>query len=80
MQLNSNDKSTEAKLIYKEEREKWLVINDGIINNKKIIIKYQNANGKTSDRIVHPYAMFTYYEANYIVGYCESKKIYDSSN
>ena len=69
-----NDKSAKAKIIYEQERSKWLVINDGIINGKKLKIKYKNANGSTTERIVNPYALFTYYEANYLIGYCENKK------
>lgn len=73
VELNTSDKSAKAKLVYEEERGKWLNINDGIINNQKLTIKYQNANGQFSYRVIHPYALFTYYEANYVVAYCEKK-------
>ena len=72
--LRISDKSAKAKISYEEERSKWLIINDGIINNKKINIQYKNATGSTTDRVIHPYALFTYYEANYVLGYCENRE------
>lgn len=71
--IEISDKTAKAKIIYEEERSKWLTINDGIINNKKILIKYQNANGTSTERIIHPYALFTYYEANYCLALCENR-------
>lgn len=64
---------SKVKINYEEEREKWLIINDGILNNRKIEINYKNANGITSTRIVHPYGLYTYHGASYFVGLCESR-------
>ncbi len=72
--VKTNDKSAKVKIEYEIERKKWLTINDGIINNKKLSIKYQNAQGKYTERIIRPYAIFTYYEANYCIAFCEEKK------
>lgn len=57
-----------------EESNKWLTINDGIINSKKIRITYTNSNGEASERVVHPYRLYTYYGSNYFVGFCEDKQ------
>jgi predicted DNA-binding transcriptional regulator YafY len=67
-------KGAKAKILYEEERRKWLIINDGIINSRKIYIKYINAKGESSERVVQPYGLFTYYDANYFAGMCENKK------
>lgn len=67
-------KEPRSKVLYSEEREKWLVINDGIINNRKIEIEYIGGSGKLSTRIIHPYSFVTYYSATYLIGLCESKQ------
>lgn len=72
--LNINDKSAKAKIEYKKESKIWLKINDSIISNRKLKIKYSNATGQITERIICPYALFTYYEANYVIAYCEVKK------
>ena len=70
----SRDKSAKAKIEYKEERKRWLIINDAIINSRKVKISYKTSQNKLSKRIIHPYALFTYYEANYCVALCEERK------
>lgn len=72
--VKTNDKSSKAKIEDEIERKKWLTVNDGIINNKKLSIKYQNAQGKYTERIIRSYALFTYYEAIYCIAFCEEKK------
>lgn len=64
-------KGIKIKSDYEIERKKWLTINDAIINKRKIQIKYLNSNLKESTRIICPYGIFTYYNANYFVGKCE---------
>ena len=71
--IEISDKTARAKIKYEEERAKWLTINDGIINSKKLRIKYKGSSGEITDRIIHPYALFTYYEANYCLALCESR-------
>ncbi|WP_294407253.1 YafY family protein [uncultured Clostridium sp.] len=66
-------KGIKIKSDYEIERKKWLTINDAIINNRKIKIKYVNSNLKESTRIICPYGIFTYYGANYLVGRCETR-------
>ena len=63
-------KGISIKVSYEEERNKWLTINDAIINNRKISISYINAIGEKSERIVDPYELFTYYGANFFIGFC----------
>lgn len=70
---NIYSKGVKIKADYEEEKDKWLTINDGIINNRKVRIKYINSNGKESERTVLPYGLFTYYGSNYFVGKCEEK-------
>ena len=72
--IQINDKTAKAKIEYEVERKKWLNINDGIINNRKLIIEYTSSQGKCSKRVIRPYALFTYYEANYCIAYCEQRK------
>ncbi len=59
---------------HEEESNKWLTINDGIINSKKIRIIYTNSKGEGSERVIHPYKLYTYYGSNYFVGFCEDKQ------
>lgn len=72
--IQTNHKGAKAKIEYEVERKKWLTINDGIINNRKLNIEYKSAQGKSSKRVIRPYALFTYYEANYCIAYCEERK------
>lgn len=58
---------------YEEEKKKWSIINDSILNNRKIEIVYINAKGENSKRIIRPYSLFTYYGANFFVGFCENR-------
>ncbi|AQM59438.1 helix-turn-helix transcriptional regulator [Clostridium baratii] len=57
-----------------EINEKWIKINECITNKKKIKIDYTNLGGERKKRIVHPYAIYVYEGANYMVAYCEYKK------
>lgn len=72
--IQTNHKGAKAKIEYEVERKKWLTINDGIINNRKLNIEYKSVQGKSSKRVIRPYALFTYYEANYCIAYCEERK------
>lgn len=56
-----------------EESQKWATINDAIICSRKIRITYIDARGYKSERIIHPYSLFTYYGANFVIGFCEDK-------
>lgn len=67
-------KGIKIRANHEEESNKWLTINDGIINSKKIRITYTNSNGEASDRVIHPYRLYTYYGSNYFVGFCEDKQ------
>lgn len=67
-------KEPKTKVLYSEERERWLVINDGIINKRKIEIEYIGGSGEVSKRIIHPYSLVSYYSATYLVGLCETKQ------
>lgn len=67
-------KGIKIRANHEEESNKWLTINDGIINSKKIRITYINSNGEASDRVIHPYRLYTYYGSNYFVGFCEDKQ------
>lgn len=67
-------KEPKSKVLYSEEREKWLVINDGIINKRKVEIEYIGGAGEVSSRIFHPYSFVTSYSSTYVVGLCEKKQ------
>lgn len=81
--INPKDDNYDENLIYskgikikanhEEEREKWLTINDGIINNRKVMIKYSDSKGNLTERVIHPYGLYTYYGANFFIGKCESR-------
>lgn len=66
-------KGIKIKANHEEESQKWLTINDGIINNRKIKIKYMDSKGNTTERIIHPYGLYTYYGSNYFIGKCEER-------
>lgn len=66
-------KGIKIKANHEEESEKWLTINDGIINNRKAIIKYMDSKGCCTERIVQPYKLYTYYGSNYFIGKCEER-------
>lgn len=70
---NIYSKGRRIKVNQQEESKKWLIINDGIINTKKVKMKYMNANGSVTERIIHPYRLYTYNGANYFIGKCEEK-------
>lgn len=63
-------KGISIKSSYEEERNKWLIINDAIINKRKVLIFYTNARGEYSERIIDPYGLFSYYGANFFIGFC----------
>ena len=44
------------------------------MEQSKLNIEYKSAQGKSSKRVIRPYALFTYYEANYCIAYCEERK------
>lgn len=67
-------KQTKSKISYAHESNIWLVVNDGIINSRKLSIDYMNANGKYKKRIVRPYGIYTYNNSNYLVGFCEYRQ------
>ncbi|WP_302652555.1 WYL domain-containing protein [Clostridium sp. 29_15] len=48
-------------------------MNDGIINNRKIKIKYMDSQGNITERKIHPYGLYTYYGSNYFIGKCEER-------
>ncbi|MBP1889234.1 putative DNA-binding transcriptional regulator YafY [Clostridium moniliforme] len=58
----------------KNLKEKWFIINECIVNSKKIKILYSNLNDVSMTRIVWPYAIYLYQEANYMLAYCEVRK------
>lgn len=70
---NIYNKGIKIKANQQEESEKWLTINDGIINNRKIKIQYMNSRGNITERVIHPYGLYTYYGANYFIGKCEKR-------
>lgn len=70
---NYYSKGVTLKIDLEEEKSKWLTINDGIINKKKIQIEYIDSKGKETKRIVNPYGLFTYYGANFFVGLCNTR-------
>ncbi|MDU7453682.1 MULTISPECIES: helix-turn-helix transcriptional regulator [Clostridium] len=66
-------KGIKIKANHEEESEKWLTINDGILNNRKLRIKYMDSKGCCTERIVQPYKLYTYYGSNYFIGKCEER-------
>lgn len=66
-------KGNKAKINYEEEKEKWNIINTGRIASRKILLKYKNFNGEISERVVRPYASYSYEGANYFLGFCEKR-------
>ena len=68
---NIYSKGRRIKVNQQEESKKWLIINDGIINNKKVTMKYMDSKGSITERTIHPYGLYTYYGANYFIGKCE---------
>ena len=66
-------KGIKIKANHEEESEKWLTINDGILNNRKVRIKYMDSKGCCTERIVQPYKLYTYYGSNYFIGKCEER-------
>ena len=70
---NIYNKGIKIKANNQEESEKWLTINDGIINSRKIKIKYMDSKGNITERKIHPYGLYTYYGSNYFIGKCEER-------
>lgn len=57
-----------------EERVTELIIN-GIESKRKIIIKYYSlSNNSESERVVHPYKIYTYKGFNYLAAFCEKRQ------
>lgn len=71
IQQNIYSKGAKIRANHEEESSKWLIINDGILNNRKVKIEYTNSNGVTSEKVIHPYGLYTYYGSNYFIGKCE---------
>lgn len=67
-------KQTKSKISYEHESSIWLIVNDGVINNRKLYISYMNANGEYKNRVVQPYGIYTYNNSNYFVGFCEYRE------
>ena len=65
---------TRIRTDYEEERSKWLIINDAIINCYKLKIVYKSSNREVSERIVNPHFLYSYYGASYLLAYCEMRK------
>ena len=62
-----------------KEREIWKTISKGMVNKKKIRIKYQPLEAdksirKVTIRIVHPHGTFDHEGSTYFIGYCELRK------
>lgn len=70
---NVYSKGIKIKANHEEESQRWITINDGIINSRKVKIKYMDSKGKITERIIHPYALYTYYGSNYFIGKCEER-------
>ena len=45
-----------------EESKKWL-----IINNKKVKMKYMDSKGNITERIIHPYGLYTIVQETLLV-------------
>ena len=60
-----------------QEKEFLTYIRKAIIGNKKILLTYYSSNQQNiEDRIIHPYQIQLYKDANYIHAYCEKAKGY----
>lgn len=56
------------------ERDKWLKVNDAVINKRKLSIYYEDARGDKCSRIIHPLGIYTCEGANYCIAYCEKRE------
>lgn len=52
-------------------KDKWKIVNNSISNKKKIKIRYSNMNDEEMVRVIHPYGIYIYEGASYIVAFCE---------
>ncbi|WP_404987900.1 helix-turn-helix transcriptional regulator [Clostridium culturomicium] len=66
-------KGIKIRADYEEEKRKWLTINEAIITCRKVEMIYMNANGEESSRVVNPYGLFTYYNSNFFVEFCNKR-------
>lgn len=66
--------SIKLRININDERDKWLQINDAIINNKKLSMKYKDSMGNETERIVCPYGLYSNYGANFFIGFCEKRQ------
>ena len=73
---NIYSKGRRIKINQQEESKKWLIINDGIINNKKIKIKYMDSKGSITERIIHPYRFYRGKNKNYFMDYGNGNIMY----
>ncbi|KGN00530.1 hypothetical protein Z969_09860 [Clostridium novyi A str. 4570] len=64
------------KLNYNLENEKkiWIDMNSSIICKNKVKLKYRSSNNLVKERVVHPYTIFQYKSAIYLLAYCEYRK------
>ncbi|MGL5087069.1 MAG: helix-turn-helix transcriptional regulator, partial [Clostridium sp.] len=72
-ETNYYSKGIKALANLEEEKHKWLIINEAIIGNKKVFIKYSDSKGNLTERTINPYGLFTYYGANFIACMCNTK-------
>lgn len=56
------------------EKDKYIQINDAIITNRKVKIKYMSLKSGLKERVVSPYAVFMYKGFWYFIGFCELRK------
>ncbi|OON98286.1 MAG: hypothetical protein ATN35_05545 [Epulopiscium sp. Nele67-Bin004] len=66
-------KANTIKYDYQMEQSKWAIINEAKIYFKKLHIEYSNANNEISTRTIHPYTIYAYKGANYLVAFCENR-------
>ena len=67
-------KTNQLRCDYEEERNKWNILNDARIGYYKIKMKYMNTNGEFSLRVIHPYGLYVYNGAHYVVAFCQKRK------
>ncbi|OON96752.1 MAG: hypothetical protein ATN36_04920 [Epulopiscium sp. Nele67-Bin005] len=56
------------------EKDKWDQLSEAKILHQKVEVTYQNVHQEKTTRVIHPYLLVTYQQANYLVGYCETRK------
>lgn len=58
---------------YKEEKIKYESLNEAYITSHKVAIEYFSISSGVSSRVIHPYGLYTYKNANYVVAFCEKR-------